>query len=203
MNNNFNIYVTGVGGQGTGLLSELIIRACDYGGYFVRGVDTHGLAQRGGTVISHIRIGDGIYSPLIKELCADLLVALEVNEAMRALNTYLKDGGTLVYYNVLLQPLSTRLGKDKKILPEKLSEECKRRGIREIKVFCENLKEPRIQNVIVLAEMAKRDLIPDVKTSHYERALKDLLHGKMLEMNLEIFTSMAGVERRQSDMKIC
>ena len=106
----FNIYLIGVGGQGIGLLSEAIIRACDYAGYPVKGVDTHGLAQRGGTVISHIRIGNGVYTPLIQEGNADLVVALERNEALRGLNTYLKDGGTLIYYNALWQTLATSLG---------------------------------------------------------------------------------------------
>jgi len=183
----FNIYLIGVGGQGIGLLSEVIIRACDYAGYHVRGVDTHGLAQRGGTVISHIRIGQGVYSPLIQTHMADLVVALERNEALRGLNEYLKDGGTLVYYDALWQPLSTRLGKSKKLEGQVISEACNLRNIREIKVFREDLDDSRMQNVAVISEMAKLQLIPAVDRVHYEESLNDLMAGKVLEKNLAVF----------------
>ena len=183
----FNIYLIGVGGQGIGLLSEVIIRACDYAGYHVRGVDTHGLAQRGGTVISHIRIGQGVYSPLIQTHMADLVVALERNEALRGLNEYLKDRGTLVYYDALWQPLSTRLGKTEKLEGQVISEACNLRNIREIKVFREDLDDSRMQNVAVISEMAKLQLIPAVDRVHYEEALKDLMAGKVLEKNLAVF----------------
>ena len=61
----FNIYLCGVGGQGIGLLCEILLRAADHAGLVARAVDTHGLAQRGGTVISHIRLGEAVFSPLI------------------------------------------------------------------------------------------------------------------------------------------
>jgi indolepyruvate ferredoxin oxidoreductase beta subunit len=169
-----------------GLLSEVIIRACDYAGYPVRGVDTHGLAQRGGTVISHIRIGQGVYSPIIQEGRADLVTALERNEALRGLNN-LKDGGTLVYYNAMWQPLSTRLGKSKKLEGQVISDECNLRNIREIKVFREDLEDSRMQNVVLLSEIEKHKLIPGVEAEHYKAALKDLIAGKVLEKNLEVF----------------
>jgi indolepyruvate ferredoxin oxidoreductase, beta subunit len=80
----FQIYLIGVGGQGIGLLSETILRAIDHAGIPVKSVDTHGLAQRGGTVSSHIRLGEQIYSPLIREGSADFFLALEILEAYRA-----------------------------------------------------------------------------------------------------------------------
>ena len=57
----FNIYLIGVGGQGIGLLSEILLRAADHAGYEVKGVDTHGLAQRGGIVVSHLKFGEKVY----------------------------------------------------------------------------------------------------------------------------------------------
>ena len=60
-----NIYLTGVGGQGIGLLTKILTRACTIAGYRVRGCDTHGLAQRGGTVVSHLRIGDELFIPRV------------------------------------------------------------------------------------------------------------------------------------------
>jgi indolepyruvate ferredoxin oxidoreductase beta subunit len=69
-----NIYLAGVGGQGIGLLSEILLRAADHAGLNVIGVDTHGLAQRGGIVISLIKFDENVYSPLIGENQADLVV---------------------------------------------------------------------------------------------------------------------------------
>ena len=62
-----NIYLCGVGGQGIGLLSEVMIRTALSAGYNVMGADTHGLAQRGGTVVSHLRIGPEVFTPLVPE----------------------------------------------------------------------------------------------------------------------------------------
>ena len=97
----FNIYLAGVGGQGIGLLSEIILRAGDHAGLTVKGVDTHGLAQRGGIVKSQIRIGRHVHSPLIPEGEADIVLALERHEALLAMNLALKNNGTLVYYNAV------------------------------------------------------------------------------------------------------
>ena len=119
----FNIYLTGVGGQGIGLLSEVMLRAADYAGLPVKGVDTHGLAQRGGVVVSHLRCGDNVYSPLIQEGDADMVVALERHEALRGTNSFLKNGGTLVYYNTVWQPLEVRLNKAEEVKEATISEQ--------------------------------------------------------------------------------
>ena len=111
----FDIFVIGVGGQGIGLLSEALIRAADHAGKTVRGVDTHGLAQRGGMVASHVRIGAGAHSPLVMAGQAEMVVALERHEALRGMNLYLQDGGTLVYYDAVWQPLDVRLKKQAQV----------------------------------------------------------------------------------------
>ncbi len=63
--NAFNIYLCGVGGQGIGLLSEVLLRGGDYAGLKAKAVDTHGLAQRGGIVVSHLRFGSSVFSPMV------------------------------------------------------------------------------------------------------------------------------------------
>ncbi|MDQ7821588.1 MAG: 2-oxoacid:acceptor oxidoreductase family protein [Candidatus Eremiobacteraeota bacterium] len=191
MKKNFDIYVTGVGGQGIGLLCEALLRAADLAGLPVKAVDTHGLAQRGGIVISHVRIGESAHSPLIAEGKADLVVALERTEALRAMNVALKDGGTLVYYDTVLQPLPVRLGKAAAVTRELITRECLRRGISEVAAFRDDLKDSRMQNMVLLAVIARDGLIPGVNREHYQRALDDLLEGKVLEMNLELFNSPA------------
>src|SRR5210317_1232203 len=111
----FNIYLCGVGGQGIGLLSEILLRGADHAGLQAKAVDTHGLAQRGGTVVSQLRLGETIHSPMIPGRKADLVVALERHEAMRGMDTALRDDGCLIYYNTVLQPLGVRLGSDEEV----------------------------------------------------------------------------------------
>ncbi len=183
----FDIYIIGVGGQGVGLLSETLIRAADHAGLAVRGVDTHGLAQRGGMVVSHVRFGPGAHSPLIMAGQADMVLALERHEALRGLNAYLKDGGTLVYYDTVWQPLNVRLKKDNAPQKEVIGKECRARGVREIVVFQAGLADPRMQNVAVLGQLCLQQLLPGVESGHVEAALNDLLAGPVLEKNLALF----------------
>ena len=183
----FNIYIIGVGGQGVGLLSEVILRAADYAGLNVKAVDTHGLAQRGGIVVSQLRIGENVYTPLIPIGETDLVIALERHEALRGLNTALRDNGTLVYYNTVWQPLDVRLKKDNEIKETLISQVCRDRKIKEFKVFDASLEDTRMQNIVVLAKIRQQGLIPGIETSHYQKAMQDLLQGEILNRNMELF----------------
>ena len=187
MMDKFDIYMTGVGGQGIGLLSEILIRAADYAGLPVSGVDTHGLAQRGGVVQSHLRIGKNAASPLVKKHNADLVVALERHEAVRSMNTYCKKGGTVVYYDAVWQPLPERMNHETEI---KIEEVTKAAGVREVKlhkVYDPGLLDARFQNMLIISYLAKEKIIPGVVQEHYEKAIHDLLGGAVLEKNLELF----------------
>jgi indolepyruvate ferredoxin oxidoreductase beta subunit len=93
----FNIYMCGVGGQGIGMLSEVLSRACLDAGHKITGCDTHGLAQRGGIVVSHLRLGDGARTPRVPDRSADLVIALERLEALRAADAMLTGNGTVIY----------------------------------------------------------------------------------------------------------
>jgi indolepyruvate ferredoxin oxidoreductase beta subunit len=183
----FNIYLAGVGGQGIGLLSEILLRGADHAGLKVKGVDTHGLAQRGGVVVSQLRLGSRVYSPLIFQNEADLVVALECHEALRSINTALKDGGTLIYYNTVWQPLEVRLNLAEPVSGAMISKQCQKRNIREISVFKADLKDARMQNIVLLANIDKYSLIPGIKKKHYLQAMDDLLQGRLLETNIELF----------------
>ena len=185
----FNIYLAGVGGQGIGLLSEIILRAGDHAGLPVKGVDTHGLAQRGGIVKSQIRIGRNIHSPLIPEGEADIVLALERHEALRAMNLALKDRGTLVYYNTVWQPLDVRLGRVDETAEETLDSEAQLRDINVFKVFDPGLEDARMQNIAMLAVIAGNNLVPGVGPDHYRQAMEDLMAGPMLSRNRALFES--------------
>lgn len=185
----FNIYLCGVGGQGIGLLCEILLRAADHAGCTAKAVDTHGLAQRGGVVVSHIRLGDSVHSPLIAERAADLVVGLERHEAFRGAQTMLRDGGTLIYYDTVLQPLGVRLGTDREIGADEVERGCVARGIVVHRVVHPDLPDPRMQNIVVLARLHRLGLIPGLTDDHFRRAMDDLLDGDMLAANLSLFAA--------------
>lgn len=103
-----NIILTGVGGQGTVLASKLIAAASMEKGYEVRSAETIGMAQKGGSVFSHLRIGDGLKSPMVRMGTADLLLAFEPAEAVRML-PYLKKDGMLVVSSHPVLPVTAAL----------------------------------------------------------------------------------------------
>jgi indolepyruvate ferredoxin oxidoreductase beta subunit len=104
---NKNILICGVGGQGSVLASKLIARAAMQTGACVRTAETIGMAQRGGSVVSHVRIGPS-HSPLIPHGAADLILALEPAEAVRSL-IFLKPGGAVVTSVKAIKPVSGSL----------------------------------------------------------------------------------------------
>jgi indolepyruvate ferredoxin oxidoreductase beta subunit len=102
---------TGVGGQGVILASDIFSEAALAAGYDVKKTDTLGMAQRGGSVISHVRIAPRVWSPLINEGEVDLLIAFEKLEAARW-SHYLRPGGIAIVNNHEQPPLSVSLGKE-------------------------------------------------------------------------------------------
>ena len=187
----FNIYLIGVGGQGIGLLSEAPLRASAATGHPVVGVDTHGLAQRGGTVVSHLRLGHRAHSPLVAPGAAHVVVALERHEALRGMNTHLRDGGTLVWYDATWQPLAVRLGKTAPVEAGTIAGECARRKIDNVRVFVDDLADARMQNVAVLAAIARRGIVPGVGLPQLETALGELLAERVLTANLDLLRRLA------------
>jgi len=182
-----SLYLCGVGGQGIGLLSEILLRAADYAGYVAKAVDTHGLAQRGGTVISQIRLGATVYTPMIPAGTADLVVALERHEALRGLQVALRDQGRLIYYNTVLQPLGVRLGTAPEVSAADIQAAADQREISVSQVERPGLADARMQNMVVLAALCRQGLVPGLERDHYLQALDDLLVGPVLAANLQLF----------------
>ena len=104
-----NIMLAGVGGQGTVLASKLIAQSAMNRGQNARTAETIGMAQRGGCVVSHVRIGEELHSPMIPQGSADLLIGFEPAEAVRCL-PYLKKGGTVVVSSKAIKPVTASLG---------------------------------------------------------------------------------------------
>jgi indolepyruvate ferredoxin oxidoreductase beta subunit len=107
-----DLLVTGVGGQGVVLASDIIGEIAIAAGYDVKKTDTLGMAQRGGSVVSHVRMADKVWSPLIKEGTADLLLSFEELEAARW-GHYLRPGGIAIVNVYEQPPASVSLGQEK------------------------------------------------------------------------------------------
>lgn len=109
-----NIMLTGVGGQGTVLAAKLLAQAAQEKGWHVRTAETIGMAQRGGSVVSHVRMGDQgeqVHSPLIAQGTADIIIAFEPAEAARVV-PYLAPEGVLVTASTAIQPVTAALAKN-------------------------------------------------------------------------------------------
>jgi indolepyruvate ferredoxin oxidoreductase beta subunit len=189
----FNIYMCGVGGQGIGMLSEILLRAADHAGFRVKAVDTHGLAQRGGMVVSHLRIGEAVFSPLIREGQADLVIGLEIHETFRAIHRWSKAGSTAIYYRASWQPLSVRLGGVPSSPDVAMRDVIERKQLRMLPVEMPGLQKSRMQNMAVLGQIDRHQLIPGVRTDHYLSAMDDLMEGKMLAENRMVFDQAAAM----------
>ena len=181
-----NITLLGVGGQGIGLLSETLLRAFDHAGLSVKGVDTHGLAQRGGSVVSHLRIGFPNGNPLVEEGKADLLMALERTEALRGMEIWLRDGGKCFYYDANWQSLPVRLGKSPEITEEDLQREAQKRKIALTRIYHHDLPDPRMQNMVLLGRAVREGALGKLEKKHVKRALEDLLGGALLNQNIAL-----------------
>ena len=187
----FNVFVCGVGGQGIGMLTEVLGRACLGAGHLVHGCDTHGLAQRGGTVLSHLRLGEGAFTPRVPEGEAHLVIALERLEALRAVQGFLRQGGALLYYDAIYQPMAVRLGKA--AYPEAGQVQAAveaRQGLAH-RVLVEGLADARMQNVALLGALAAKGLVPGVDLARVEAALREAVPPAVLEANLAVFRRAA------------
>lgn len=104
-----NILLSGVGGQGVILASYVLSQAAMAEGFEVKQSEVHGMSQRGGSVVSHLRFGSRVWSPLVNQGTADILLAFEALEALRYVH-WLRPGGILVYNTLQVNPSTVAAG---------------------------------------------------------------------------------------------
>lgn len=190
-----NIYMCGVGGQGIGVLSEVMVQACLAAGHRVKSVDTHGLAQRGGVVVSHLRLGDRVQTPRIDPGQANVVISLERLEAYRAAVNMLAPRGAVVYYDTEYQPIHVRMGKASYPSVEDVANAVTRRAGQVHCVKVESLPDPRMQNTALLGRLSGLGLVAGVDGAMIEAALGNVLKPAMVDENLKVFnTAKAPVE---------
>jgi indolepyruvate ferredoxin oxidoreductase beta subunit len=182
-----DLLMVGVGGQGIVLASDILGEVAMTAGYDIKKTDTLGMAQRGGSVVSHVRIAGEVRSPLIKEGDADVLVAFEKLEAARW-SYFLRDGATVIVNNQITPPLSVSLGTarypgDKEvedILKQRAGRLCLVDGTQQAL----KLGDIRSLNILMLGCVSL--LLPiDVKI--WKDCISQWLSPKILDMNMSAF----------------
>ncbi len=189
----FNVYLTGVGGQGIGLLSGALGTAIVDVGHKVLGCETHGLAQRGGVVVSHLRVGEGAYAPRVPPGQADLVVSLERLEGLRGAVNMLRPGGRIIFYDAEYQPIAVRMGEAVYPKVSDIEAEVASKGGTVERVFDEDLSDPRMQNVALLARVAALGAIDKITPARLEKAIAASVPAKLLETNLEVYRRNLGL----------
>lgn len=179
-----NCLLAGVGGQGTVLASKLIAASFMKKGFFARTAETIGMAQRGGCVVSHVRVGETIHSPLIPIGEADIIIGFEPAEAVRCL-PYLKEGGTVVVSSHSIKPVTDALSNASYEGEEMLGylrQQVKRSIVVDTDAICRECGSPKVVNLALTgAAIASGCLI--LTLSDLEDTLVEKVAKKYVKMN--------------------
>ncbi len=186
----FNLIVTGVGGQGSVLASHIVAEAAVKRGFRVRVGETFGAAQRGGKVHSHVRIGDEVYGPLCPSGSLDVLLGLEPNEALRLALKYANDE-TLIITNTRPVPsMDANIGADSYTEVSKLIEALNRLSGNVVSFDATDLAaeagNERTMNVVLLGALAASGVLPFDKESLREAVLSRV-PSRTVEVNEAAF----------------
>ncbi len=178
-----NIIICGVGGQGTVLAAKVLSQAAIANGERVLSAETIGMAQRGGSVVSHVRIGGDVFSPLVPQGQADVLIAFEAAEAVRNI-TYLKQGGTVIVNKKVVQPVTASLsGKafDEKEMVAYLEKVAAKVVAVDTDEACKELGSSKVVNMVLLGAASRSGIIP---VEELKTAIKQLVKPDFYELNV-------------------
>ncbi len=188
-----NILLCGVGGQGTVLASKLIAFAAMEKGLQVRTAETIGMAQRGGSVVSHVRIGSEIHSPLLAKRTADVLIAFEPAEAVRCIS-YLKQNGTVIVNRKAVRPVTASLQgtyADGSEMLDYLQEQAESVTILDGEAICDACGSSKVLNIVLLAAAAQSgglNITPEELKSAIRKRLPQQFHAlnlRAVDMTLQ------------------
>lgn len=188
------IMIVGVGGQGTLLASRIIGAVLLEGGYDVKVSEVHGMSQRGGSVVTYVKYGDKVYSPIIEKGEADLILSFEELEAARWL-PYLKKGGRLVLNTQRINPMPVITGAAE--YPEDITEKLKKTGaditaVDALKI-AEEAGSAKAVNVALLGVLSgSTDFGEDV----WMKAIEKCVPEKALDINKKAFKIAREINNR-------
>ena len=180
-----SVMIVGVGGQGSLLASRLLGNVLLAQGYDVKVSEVHGMSQRGGSVVTYVKYGDNVYSPVIEKGEADAVISFELLEAARCL-PYLKKGGHLITSTQQIDPMPVITGAAE--YPEDLVEKIKAKGADIVAVDALSLAEEagtaKASNVVLMGVLASRMDYPE---ELWQKALEQCVPAKFLELNKKAF----------------
>ncbi len=182
-----NIFLSGVGGQGTILASNILGQVLLNAGYDVKKAEVHGMAQRGGDVTTHFRFGKRVYSPLIRQGEVDFLISFELLEALRYIN-WVKSSGKIILNNYSILPPTVSLGKME--YPKEITETFKKYFKKNVWIIdghgiAKALGNIQVANVVLIGALS--NFFPKLKGKQWTDAIKELLPARLHEINVKAF----------------
>ncbi|MBJ6750213.1 indolepyruvate oxidoreductase subunit beta [Geomonas anaerohicana] len=187
-----NIVLVGVGGQGILLAAEILSETFMLAGFDVKKSEIHGMSQRGGSVVSHVRYGKEVFSPMVPEGEGDILFGFELMESYRYLSL-LKPGGTVVVNDLCIAPPSVLVGQeaypaDMALKIQELCPDCLLVDGQNLAIEAGNA---RAANTVLLGAVSKR---LDIEEKYWIEAIEKMVPKKALEVNLKAFQMGRGLK---------
>ncbi len=189
-----NILLTGVGGQGTILASKLLTVGLIDAGYDVKMSEVHGMSQREGPVLTHVRFGKKVFSPIVEKRKADVIMGFEELEVLRNLDYLRDDGQGIVIFNrVRVNPMGVQTGQDK--YPTNGEELIRARAGKVIALdgqsMARELGNPRVMNIILLGALVKQLGLEEID---WLRVIAENVKEKYVPLNQEALKLGLGLE---------
>jgi len=190
MEEEYRMVLVGVGGQGILTISDIIAIAAQKKGLRVLGSEVHGMAQKGGSVITNLKIGKELHSPTIPVGCSKALIGLEENETLRYMK-YLEPGGLVITSKTVLYPVTWKKDKNAAVLAhEKIDENLSKFDARIIRIDAEKLASEAglalAQNIVLLGALSQIEDFP-LSVEELKNALKTRVPSKYIETNVKAF----------------
>ena len=183
-----NIVFSGIGGQGIVVASDILCEAALFDGLDVAKAEVHGMAQRGGSIVAHVKIGENVLSPLIETGKADIILGFEMLEAARVLPMMKKNGTVIV--NTKYIPPSTSIGSLSDFNSDKILRIIKERAHKVFEVdgigIAKKLGNTLVVNTILLGALSGIPENPVTKQS-IEQSIAGRLKEKYVSLNLKAF----------------
>ncbi len=180
-----NIMIVGVGGQGTLLASKLLGKLLLQKGYDVKVSEVHGMSQRGGSVVTYVRYGEKVYSPVIDKGEADVIVSFEMLEAARWVE-YLKKNGVIITNTQQVNPMPVITGAQN--YPEDLENKIKALGVKldalDALSLAEQAGSSKAVNIVLMGRLSK---FFDFTEDEWLTAIEQSVPEKFLELNKKAF----------------
>ena len=181
-----NIMIVGVGGQGTLLASKLLGAVLLEKDYDVKVSEVHGMSQRGGSVVTYVRFGEKVYSPIIDKGEADIILSFELLEAARWLE-YLKPGGQMIVNTQRMEPMPVIIGAAE--YPEDIVAKMEQAGAKvdamDFLSIANEAGSSKAVNITLMGRLS--NYFPEIETEVWEKAMEKIVPPKFLELNKKAF----------------